>query len=387
MKLRFFILLLTFFLSAAPVLARTPNDDYFDEQWYLSKIQAPNAWDVTVGNRNVVVAVIDGGVDTDHPDLQDQIWRNPGEIADDGVDNDGNGYVDDVRGWDFVGNDADASADSERGTSVDAFNHGTIVAGVIAAQSNNDEGVAGINWRAKIMPIRVLDGLGAGDMDDAIEAVKYAIDNGADVINMSFTGYAYDRQFERAIRDAYEAGVLVVAATGNKSGGGINLNKTEIYPACFRDLDDDWVLGVAASDTNDGHASFSNYGSACTDLTAPGVDVFGALNFISGDELFGSRYGGYYDGTSVAAPMVSAAAALLIGAYPEITPAQIKTTLQLSVDPLQGLRGTPYSGQMGAGRLNTANALVIAVKLAVVAAGGSAQEADQVGAALVAKFE
>ena len=386
MRQKIAVFLLFFLIVAQPVLARTPADTYLAEQWYLDQIDAPGAWNITVGNRDVVIAVVDSGVDIDHPDLEDKIWTNAGETADDVIDNDRNGYVDDVHGWDFIGNDNDPRAGTENGIYDDAMNHGTIVAGIIAAKTDNDRGVAGLNWRARLMPVRILDGVGVGETKDAIKAVRYAVKNGADVINMSFTGFSYDEKFERAIREAYEAGVLVVAATGNESGGGVNLNETVIYPACFRGLDDDWVLGVAASDKDDAHADFSNYGSDCTDISAPGIDIFGALNYKSGDPIFGEPYGGYYDGTSVASPMVSAAAALLRGAYPDITPAEIKTTLQLSVDPLN-VRGTTYAGQMGAGRLNVAGALVIALKLAVIAAGGSQLEADEVGARLMMTIE
>ena len=354
--------------SPLSAFAKEVNDPLFDEQWYLNQIEAPAAWDITTGNRSVIIAVIDSGVDTDHPDLEDRIWTNSAD-AEDGIDNDDNGYVDDTHGWDFVGNDNDLRASSENGIYEAAFHHGSIVAGIIAAETNNAQGVAGINWRARIMPIRILDGLGSGETKDAIKAVRYAVDNGADVINMSFTGVADDPALERAIRDAYRAGVMIVAATGNESGGGVNLDDDPLYPVCFGTEEENWVFGVAASDEEDSATDFTNYGSDCTDITAPGVGVVGVLNYKSGDPTFGDKYGGPFDGTSVAAPQVTAVVALLLGAFPDLTPEQITIALKLSVDPLN-IRGTKYQGEMGAGRLNAERALTLAREMNIVVWGG-----------------
>lgn len=351
-------------LTAVPVSARVPNDDLYADQWYLGQIFAPTAWDTTVGNRDTVIAVIDSGVDIDHPDLQSQIWINRAEVADDGIDNDDNGYVDDTHGWDFVGDDNDPHPGKEHGIYVDAIDHGTVVSSIIAAKTNNSEGIAGINWRARIMAVRILDGLGAGQEGDAAKAVRYAVKNGADVINMSFTGFGFDADFERAVRDAYRQGVIVVAAVGNDSNGGVDTNDTPLYPVCMGTPLEDWVFGVAASDVNDGKASFSNYGSDCTDVSAPGVEVIGATEYRPGDPTFGEAYGGPYDGTSVAAPQVSAVAALIRGAFPSLTVQEIQTVIKLSVDPMR-VRGTIYAGQMGAGRLNAERALSMARDLEV----------------------
>lgn len=351
-------------------IAKTPNDEFYEELWYLEEIFAPEAWDITTGNRTTVVAVIDSGVDIDHPDLEDQIWVNADETADDGIDNDRNGFVDDVHGWDFVSDDNDPHPHKDNGISESAINHGTLVSGVISAMTDNQIGVAGINWRARLMPIRILDGIGAGTTDDAADAVDYAVENGATIINMSFTGFILDTELERAIRDAYRAGVLVVAAVGNNFDGGLDLNETKIYPACLGTEDEDWVLGVAAIDRDGDKADFSNYGSDCVDVSAPGVDLFGTLEHRSGDPTFGEPYGGYYSGTSVAAPMVTGVATLMQGAFPNLTPEQIEVAIKLSVDPLN-LRGTPYEGQMGAGKLNA----VAALRLAQEFSGGVASAA------------
>ncbi len=368
--------------------AKTSNDPYLSEQWYLDQIRAPLAWDVTTGNRETIVAVVDSGVDIDHPDLEDQIWTNAGEIADDKIDNDHNGFIDDVHGWDFVGNDNDPHASKEHGIYVDAFNHGSLVAGIIGAEAQNAEGIAGINWRVRIMPVRILDGLGAGDSVDAAKAVDYAVANGAKIINMSFTGLLFDVDLERAVRTAFRKGVLVVAAVGNDGDGGVNLDEERIYPACLQSETEDWVLGVAASDAQDHKASFSNYGSDCTDVSAPGVDIFGTLNYKPDDSTFGDPYGGGYNGTSVAAPMVTAVAALIKGAYPGLSPTDLEVAIKLSVDAMP-LRGTPYAQEMGAGRLNASRALQIAGQLAGVApttdSEGSAPVASGSGRVIVAR--
>lgn len=365
MKKIFLIIALVGCLAAAPAYAREPNDPLAkDSQWYLRQISAQSAWDITVGNRDVVIAVIDSGVDIDHPDLENKIWSNSGETAGDGIDNDGNGFIDDVHGWDFVGNDNDPHPDNDHGLYVDAINHGTAVSGIIAAETNNSQGIAGINWRAQIMPVRVLDGLGAGNERDAASGVRYAVEQGANVINMSFASYTFDANFERAIRDAYRQGVVIVAAVGNEDGGGVDMNDTPIYPVCMGTPLEDWVLGVAASDEDDAKADFSNYGSDCTDVTAPGTGVYSSVEYRPKDPTFGEAYNGPYEGTSVAAPQVTAVAALIKGGFPELTVEQIQTVIKLSVDPLN-VRGTKYAGQMGAGRLNAERALIMGRELEV----------------------
>lgn len=354
--------------------ARTPNDDYFDEQWYLPQIAAPAAWDTTVGSREVVVAVIDTGIDLDHPDLEAQIWVNDGEVPDDQIDNDGNGYVDDIHGWDFVSDDNDPNPAPDHGLDVDALSHGTIVAGVIGATANNDEGIAGIAWRVRIMPVRILDGLGAGDTELAALGVEYALQNGADIINLSFTGIAFDSRLERAVRDAYRSGVLTVAAVGNEADGGLDLDVYDLFPVCLESPIEDWVLGVAATDEDDRKADFSNYGTDCTDISAPGLGIFGTVFYDPDDDDFAEPYAGYFSGTSVATPQVVGAAALIKAAYPGISAQQLQLALQLSVDPV-ATRGTEYHGKMGSGRLNVARALEVAGALVGGAAAGTGVEA------------
>ncbi|MCK4390069.1 MAG: S8 family serine peptidase [Desulfobacterales bacterium] len=247
-----------------------PNDPYFGEQWGLTKIQAPEAWDTTRGSPEVIIAVIDTGVDYTHPDLSDNIWMNNAELnGTEGVDDDGNGYIDDIRGWDFAGTDEfdpdDADADP-----MDVDSHGTHVAGVIVAKGNNDLGVAGVCWNAKIMLLKVMaDNSDLIEEWDVIEAIDYAIDNGARIVNCSFGGEDYMQTEYEAFGSLKIAGILAVCAAGNEE-----LNTDEIisknYPSCY-DLDN--IISVAASNQNDNLASFSNYGLTTVDVMAPGVNI------------------------------------------------------------------------------------------------------------------
>src|SRR3989344_3542869 len=220
-------------LVAQPALAAVPNDPLIEQQWYLGKVKAFDAWDQATGNPEVVVAVLDTGVDLDHADIAGNLWTNPGEVALDGIDNDGNGFADDLHGWDFVDRDAIAEPDPVAGDEQDAIIHGTAIAGVIGAIGNNGEGVAEIAWRVRLMSVRILDNGGSGNSGDATEALRYAVKNGADVINVSFAGFEVDETFRAAVRDAYEAGVVIVAAVGNRSNGGADLDVNPLYPGCF----------------------------------------------------------------------------------------------------------------------------------------------------------
>ena len=253
---------------------RTPDDTDFEELWGLDNtgqnvdetngtpdadIDAPEAWDVTIGSSDIIVAVVDSGVDVNHPDLQANIWTNPGEIADNGSDDDGNGYVDDVNGWDFL--NGDNAPD-------DASSHGTHVAGTIAAVGNNGRGVTGVSWTAKIMPLRFLDALGVGNTADAIEAIEYANAMGADVINNSWGGGGNSQSLKAAI-DASDA--VVVCAAGND---GRNNESIPFYPSSFTSSN---IISVAATDQNDNLASFSNFGVNSVDVAAPGVNIYSSV--------------------------------------------------------------------------------------------------------------
>jgi subtilisin family serine protease len=243
--------------------ATTPNDTFFSNLWGLNNINALEAWDITTGNSNVVVAVLDSGVDYNHPDLAANIWTNQAEITGTpGVDDDSNGKIDDARGWDFVDDDNDP---------MDSDDHGTHVAGTIAAEGNNSAGITGVVWTAQIMPLRFLDAFGSGTVADAIEAIDYAIDNGAKIINASYGSYTFSPLERDAIATARDAGILFVAAAGNDNWN--NDSATKHYPSSY-DLAN--IIAVAATDQSDARASFSNYGVKSVDVAAPATFILSA---------------------------------------------------------------------------------------------------------------
>ncbi|MFA6522260.1 MAG: S8 family peptidase [Patescibacteria group bacterium] len=335
-------------------LALDPNDPSFYEQWYLNQIDAQSAWGTTTGSDSVVVAILDAGVDIVHEDLASNIWVNPGEIAGNGVDDDRNGYIDDVNGWDFVDNDATVTPDISPDANSEAAVHGSLVAGLVGAVGNNRLGVVGVNWRVKLMPVRMLDKVGSGTSSDAIHSIQYAVMNGANVINLSFSGTTPDPNLIETIRWAHENGVVIVSALGNDD---MNVNTTPVYPACYDSAEGDWIIGVVASDALDQKADYSNYGSNCADITAPGSEIFG-VSYYDPTNGFTEQYMNGWSGTSMAAPIVSGSIALLLSKYPQATPAEIKTILQLSVDPLSA--SSDVRMNLGPGRLNIGNAFAIA---------------------------
>ncbi len=344
---------LTLSLLASPALAQTPNDTHYEELWHLEQTEAPSAWDEETGSREIIVAVIDAGVDIDHPDLAGNMWVNFGEIEGNGIDDDGNGFEDDVNGWDFIDADADPSPDIDGAASEEAMSHGTVIAGIIGAVGNNDEGITGVAWEVSIMPIRMLDEVGAGTSTQASAAIDYAIANGADVINLSFSGQQSDPILRSAIKRAYEADLVIVAAMGNESQ---NTEDNPLFPVCYRAPHADWIIGVASSNDDDNRSSFSNYGSNCADISAPGEDIF-STRYENEARGYTEVYEDHWSGTSMATPVVSGAAAILLSQYPSLSPTQIRTILKLSVDPMYG----PFKNKVGSGRLNIASALEIAV--------------------------
>jgi len=250
-----------------------PDDTYFNQQWGPTKIQAPQAWDVIQGSPEVIVAVIDTGVDYQHPDLTDNIWINTAELNGlPGVDDDNNGYIDDIRGWDFAGNDENNPLPDSDPMDVDG--HGTHVAGIIAAEGNNGLGITGINWQAKIMVLKVEADNGIYFEDFAIiQAIEYAIDNGAKIINCSFGGEQSSGIEENAFAGLKNAGIFAVCAAGN-DGLDTDVTGQEYFPSGY-DLEN--IISVAASDQNDNLAGFSNYGLTSVDVMAPGVDIYSTL--------------------------------------------------------------------------------------------------------------
>jgi subtilisin family serine protease len=282
------------------------NDEYLDEQWGLGEtpgINLPAAWDISTGSATVVVAVIDTGVDLDHPDLAANIWVNPGEIPGNGIDDDANGYIDDVNGWDFA--NGDNIPDDDEG-------HGTHVAGTIGAVANNGIGVAGIVPNVRIMPLKALNEFGSGFSSDFFLALEYALANGAEVSNNSWGGPVEDIWMGALIADAGRVGHVFVAAAGNDDS---NNDITPDYPNSYPS---DNIISVAAIEQSGGLASFSNYGRSSVDVAAPGRDIL---------STFPDGAYGWSDGTSMAAPHVTGLVALIRSIQPNLVPSAIREIL------------------------------------------------------------
>jgi hypothetical protein len=311
--------------------ARMPNDRAFGGQWGLRNVQALPAWDVTTGGP-VTVAVVDTGVAYDHPDLAPNAWSNEADHAD-GVDEDGDGFPDDIHGADFFHNDSDPSDDD---------GHGTHVAGIIGAQGDNSIGVTGVSWDVNLMALKFLDSSGEGDTADAAAAIDYAVDHGARVINASWTGSRFSQALYDAIARAGARGALVVAAAGND---GTDSDAAPQYPAAF-DLPN--VISVAASDRHDRLLDFSNYGRRSVDLAAPGEEIESTVPYAWDRSGYAAM-----SGTSMAAPFVSGAAALYLSRSPEATATQVRDAILQSVDRRPTLAHTTASG----GRLDIARML------------------------------
>lgn len=308
-------------------VAATPNDPKFSSLYGMTKIAAPTAWDRTTGSPSIVVGVIDTGIDYNHPDLAANIWRNSREIPGNSIDDDGNGYRDDVQGWDFANNDSNPMDDN---------GHGTHVAGTIGAVGNNSVGVAGVAWNVKLMPLKFLTASGSGAVSGAISAINYAVQNGAKILNNSWGGGGYSTALSDAISRARAAGVIFVAAAGNEA------NNNDVNPAYPATYNFDNVVSVAATDSNDRLASFSNYGATTVDIAAPGVGILSTTP----NNTYSS-----FSGTSMATPHVAGAAALVWAANPSMTYTQVIQRLYQSVDVVAGLNGkVATSGRLNVGR-------------------------------------
>jgi subtilisin family serine protease len=338
--------------SAAPnqvvTAAKLADDPQFGQLWGLNNtgqtggvsdadIDAPEAWETTTGSKSVVAAVIDTGIDYTHEDLAANMWVNPGEIAGNGKDDDRNGFVDDVYGYDFADGDSDP---------MDTLGHGTHVAGTIAGVGDNDTGVTGVAWSASLMALKIFDEDGNGLLSAAVSAINYMImmrkSHGVNVrvANASWGGNYPDADLYNALDRLGQADILFVAAAGNDGSNNDRFFRGT-YPASF-DLDN--ILSVSATTDIDGLAHYSNTGALTVDLAAPGDEVRSTLP--------GNTYG-TYSGTSMATPHVTGVAVLLWSLNPKLTYQQVKTAILASVDPLAVLQGRTVSG----GRLNAAKAV------------------------------
>ncbi len=329
------------------LLETLPNDTRFSELWGMKNtgasggvagadIDAGLAWDTSTGSRNIVVAVIDSGIDYNHEDLKANMWTNPGEVPGNNVDDDGNGYVDDVYGYDFGAGDADPMDD--------LIGHGTHCAGTIGAVGNNALGVAGVNWTVQLMACKIADAAGGLSDAAAIEAIDYAWKMGARVSNNSWGGAGYSQTLYDAIKRARDNNHLFIAAAGNSASDNDQLPH---YPSSY-DLDN--IIAVAATDRRDDMANFSCYGATSVDLGAPGVEILSTLP-TAGSQM-GQLYG-LAQGTSMATPHVTGAAALVLSADDQLSFMSVKTAILGNVDPIPSLAGKCLTG----GRLNIGNIL------------------------------
>ncbi|MDP2790116.1 MAG: S8 family serine peptidase [bacterium] len=321
--------------------ALSPNDPDYPLQTQLPQIGAPAAWDTRTDASSVIVAVLDSGVDITNPDLTANIWTNAKETAGDNLDNDGNGFVDDVQGWNFIENNNDSRPQVTTGATVAGLNHGTVIAGIIGAQGNNGVAGTGVAWQAKILSVRVLDSTGSGSTVTVAQGIAYAVAAGANIINLSFVGSGASPTLAAAIVDAQAAGVLIVAAAGNEN---LDLDVTPQYPACYAG-----VLGVASVSSSDVKSSFSNYGS-CIDLAAPGENISSTL-FYSPSQGYSAVSGSGWYGTSVASPFVAGAAALLKAMSPTLSGADLATALKNQATNITA-SNSAFVNDLGAGRLN-----------------------------------
>ncbi len=335
----------------------TPTDPHVGEQYYLKTIGAPDAWSLSTGSSQVVVAVVDTGVDIDHPDLINNIWKNTGETPGDGIDNDKNGYVDDIFGWDFVNNIPDPRPKFGGKFSSIGINHGTLMSGIIAAEGNNGIGVTGVSWRSKIMPLRAFNNRGESDVSTVVRAIDYAIAKKVDIINFSFVGQFESEMFHNAIKRAVNANILIVAASGNdeQHKAGIDLTQNpNLYPTCFSSLYQDSIIGVASLDEKGQKAASSNYGS-CVTLSAPGVSFYTTQVVNYEQPNYTLFYGNGWSGTSLATALVSGSAALLKSLNQNYSPKDIVKLLKetcISVDDIN----YSYKGKLGCGQLHLGNA-------------------------------
>jgi len=330
-------------VDAPPFVPVLPHDPRFEDQWALANsgqrggkkgadISATKAWVTTTGSDKVVVAVLDSGVDYTHEDLAPNMWTRPGNLAP--YHDNELGTIDDTNGFNAI----DSSSDP-----MDENGHGTHCAGIIGAEGSNDIGISGVNWKVQIMPLKFMNAGGFGTTKDAIEAINYVIDRKKDGVNVRIISASWgstqkSRALEEVIRKAYENDILFVAASGNAS---TNNDRTPHFPSSYNVPN---VISVAALDRNDQLARFSNYGVKSVAIAAPGVDILSTW--------LGNQYE-EKSGTSMATPVVSGVAALIVAEHPHISVDDLKKKLLASVDKLPELNGKIATG----GRINAAKAV------------------------------
>lgn len=317
----------------------TTNPGDTEKQWALARANFIEAWDKSTGSSKTIIAVVDTGIDVTHADLQTITFTN---------------------GYNFLNNKTFTSEENS-----DDNGHGTMIAGIIGASPNNASGIVGANWQVGIMPLKALDSAGSGVSSHVSEAIVYAADNGAHIINLSLggSGFSGDRLLERAIEYAFNKGLVIVSAAGNDSvKDGLNLDVSPTYPVC-NDNDVNMVIGVTAVDNTDIKPAFSNYGKNCIDVAAPGKRI---LSTINRDPISGKAEPNSYafaSGTSLAVPYVSAEAALLKAMHPTASNRQIRDVILKAVDKVDFFNRTQCGGGscvgvMGTGRINAYKAVI-----------------------------
>lgn len=307
----------------------TPNDFNTSRMWHLDKIKARDAWNIEKGGKNILIAVVDDGIDTAHSEFQSSIWKNTNEIANNGIDDDNNGYIDDIFGWDMADNDNNPSV-----TSSNNLSHGTHCAGIAAARTNNNSGISSISYFSKIMTIKCGRN-GSSQIFNPYQGVEYAIENGARIISMSWGGGSYSYIYETIFAVAAQNNILCIAAAGNSS------TNAKMYPAGYNN-----VIAVGSTTSTDAKSSFSNYGN-WIDVMAPGSSIYSTVP--------GNNYA-TYSGTSMACPMVSGLCALMLSRNPNLTATQVESCLKNTCDNIDSANQS-YIGSIGAGRINALEAL------------------------------
>lgn len=353
-----FAFIFTLFLPFE-VYGIVPSDAGFIQQkstW--DQIFAQTAWEISTGTKEIVVAVIDTSIDIRHPDLSDNIWINKKEIAGNGIDDDNNGYIDDIYGWNFVDDNSSPfnyeSDNLDYADNYSVYTHGTIVAGLIGAVAENGNAGTGINWNVSLMPLKAFDVFGSGTYLDIERAVDYAVNNGADIINISFVGDLNELSLKNKLKQAYENGVLTVVAAGNNNiNGSGDMDVEPMYPACFDKMEENWILGVTSVGASDKLSYFANYGS-CVDITAPGELIYSTI--IKSKNGNNQYFGGPWYGTSFSTPLITGAVALIKSINPQLTPSQIIFILLSTADDIEAVN-PDVVGRIGYGRLNLYKAL------------------------------
>ncbi len=337
----------------------TPNDYDSLQRWYMDTVDAPLAWDKSRGNANVKIAVLDNAIDYDHPDLKGDIWRNRDDTPGDSVDNDNNGYIDDLQGWDVADNDNDPSPPYLKLFGFNVFVHGTHVSGIASAVTDNDRGIAGMGFGTSLIPVKVTEdsSLSPFSVSHPAEGLDYAIAAGADVINMSWGGDTSQLPNSKTIHQLVEVadslGIVLVAASGNSGDTSLT------YPAAYEE-----VIAVGATTRKDKMAGFSNYGS-WLDVVAPGDSLWSTLP----DSLsYGKK-----QGTSMASPLVAGITGLMLSYNPNYTKSQITACLKAGCENIDASNPS-YVGLMGAGQVNADSALACMTPPPAPIAGFYAQQ-------------